>query len=198
MAANVQVILARDVANLGRIGELVAVRPGYARNYLVPQGLAMPASPKRVAEFEHKQRLVEHQRSKLREASQERAKELTQVQVTLTAKVGEQNKMFGSITSRDISKALEELGHNIHHRDIKLELPLKTTGLHTIDVRLEADVTTQIHVVIIPEKVEEPEQDEGEVEAAEEEATEEANEEAEGEAEVAAEEAAQSLPAEEA
>ena len=198
MAANVQVILARDVPNLGRIGELVAVRAGYARNYLVPQGLALPASPKRVAEFEHKQRVVEHQRGKLRAASEERAKALTQVQVSLTVKVGEQDKLFGSITSRDISKALIAEGHNIHHKDIKLEGTLKDVGEHAIDVRLEADVTTQIKVILIAEKVEEPEVAPEEVGAQLEAAAdaEDAEEEAEGEAEVAAEEAAATLPTE--
>lgn len=156
MAANVHVILARDVPNLGRIGELVQVRPGYMRNYLVPKGLALPASPKRVAEFEHKKRLVEHQRGKLRAASEQRAHELSQVQVTLTARVGEQNKLFGSITGRDISKALAEQGYDIHHRDIRLESPLRTIGLHVVDVRLEADVTAQVKVVVAPEVVEEP------------------------------------------
>lgn len=178
MAANVHVILARDVPNLGRIGELVQVRPGYMRNYLVPQGLALPASPKRVAEFEHKKRLVEHQRGKLRAASQQRAQELSQVQVTLTARVGEQNKLFGSITGRDISKALADQGFQVHHRDIRLEAPLRTIGLHVVDVRLEADVTAQIKVVIAPEVVESEEP------VAEEEA-EEAAAEAEGEGEEA-------------
>lgn len=180
MAANVHVILARDVPNLGRIGELVQVRPGYMRNYLVPKGLALPASPKRVAEFEHKRRLVEHQRGKLRAASQQRAQELSQVQVTLTARVGEQNKLFGSITGRDISKALADEGYEIHHRDIRLEAPLRTIGLHVVDVRLEADVTAQIKVVVAPEVVaEEP------TEAAEEEAPEAIEAEGEGEGEEA-------------
>ena len=152
MAGNINVILARDVPNLGRIGELANVRPGYARNYLIPQGLAMPASTERVAEFEHKKRIIEHKRRTLRAASEERAKELAKVQVTLTAKVGEQNKLFGSIGNRDISAALKAEGHDIHHKDIKLEGPLKTIGLHVIDVRLEADVTSQIKVVIAAEE----------------------------------------------
>jgi large subunit ribosomal protein L9 len=152
MAANVHVILARDVANLGRVGDLVQVRPGYSRNFLVPQGLALPASPKRVAEFAHKKRLIEHQRSKLRAVSEQRAQQISQIAVTLLAKVGEQGKLFGSITSRDISRALEEQGHPIHHRDIRLDNPLRSVGLHLVDVRLEADVTTQIKVVVAPDE----------------------------------------------
>ena len=157
MAANVQLILARDVPSLGRVGDLVTVRPGYARNYLVPQGLGLPASTKRVAQFEHQRKVVEHRRRILRAASEERAKEIAQLTINLTAKVGEQGKLFGSITSRDIAKALKDEGHVIDHRDLKLDGPLKEVGLHTLDLRLEADVTTQLKVVVVAEKVVEPE-----------------------------------------
>lgn len=151
MAANIHVILARDVPNLGRVGELVQVRPGYARNFLVPHGLALPASPKRVAEFAHKQRLVEHQRQKLRGASEARAQELARVQVTLTARVGEQGKLFGAITSRDVAQALSDQGYAVHHRDLKMEA-IKTIGLHVVDLRLEADVSAQVKVVVAAEQ----------------------------------------------
>src|SRR4051794_22643606 len=153
MSQNVPVILARDVANLGRVGELVNVRPGYARNYLVPMGLALPASPKRVAFFEHQKKVIEHKRRLLRAESEKKAKDMAQVQVTITAKIGEQNKLFGSITSRDISKALNAIGQHIHHRDIKLAEPIKTLGIHTVDVRLEADVAAQIKVIVAGEVV---------------------------------------------
>jgi len=156
MAQNVQVILARDVANLGRLGELVNVRPGYARNFLIPQNLAMPASPKRVAQFEHQKRVVEHKRRVLRAESEKKAKSMAGLAVTITAKVGEQNKLFGSITGRDISKALTAIGHAIHHKDIKLEEPIRAIGTYTLDVRLEADVTTQVKVIVAPEVVETP------------------------------------------
>ena len=153
MAQNVSVILARDVPNLGRVGELVNVRPGYARNYLVPMGLALPANSKRVTFFEHQKKVIEHKRRLLRADSEKKAKDMAQVQVTITAKVGEQNKLFGSITSRDISKALQAIGQNIHHRDIKLAEPIRTVGIHTVDVRLEADVAAQVKVIVAGEVV---------------------------------------------
>jgi large subunit ribosomal protein L9 len=165
MAQNVQVILARDVANLGRLGELVSVRPGYARNYLVPQKLALPASSKRVAQFEHQKKLVEHKRRLLRVESEKKAKEMGDVVVTLTARVGEQGKLFGAITGRDISRALTAIGHPIHHKDIKLEEPIRTVGSYTLDVRLEADVTTKIKVVVAPEVTATPAAPEAEAEA---------------------------------
>lgn len=153
MAQNIPVILARDVANLGKIGELVNVRPGYARNFLVPNGLALPASPKRVTFFEHQKRVIDHKRRMLRADSEKKAKEMSAVQVTLSAKVGDQGKIFGAITGRDISKALAAIGHNIHHKDIKLAEPIKTLGVHTVDVRLEADVSAQIKVIVAAEAV---------------------------------------------
>lgn len=160
MAANVQLILARDVPNLGRIGDLVKVKAGYARNFLVPQGLAHQASPKHVALFEHQKRVVEHQRSKLRAASEEKAKSLGDLQIALTAKVGEQGKLFGSISSRDIAKAMAAEGHIIDHRDIGMDGPLKSIGLHTLKLRLEADVSAQINVMIAPEEIVEEEVEE--------------------------------------
>lgn len=153
MAQNVPVILARDVANLGRVGELVNVRPGYARNYLVPTGLALPASPKRVAFFEHQKKVIEHKRRQLRGDSEKKAKEMSGVQVALSVKVGEQGKIFGAITARDISRALTAQGHPIHHKDIKLAEPIKSVGIHTVDVRLEADVNAQVKVIVSAEIV---------------------------------------------
>ena len=151
MAQNVQVILARDVANLGKLGELVAVRPGYARNFLIPNQLALPASPKRVALFEHQKKVIEHKRRLLRAESEKKAQSMSGVTVSINAKVGEQNKLFGSITARDISKALGAIGHNIHHKDIKLADAIRAVGTYSVDVRLEADVAAQVKVVIIPE-----------------------------------------------
>ena len=153
MAQNVPVILARDVGNLGRVGELVNVRPGYARNFLVPNGLALPASPKRVTYFEHQKKLIEHKRRLLRGESEKKAKDMASVSVTLSARVGDQGKIFGSITTRDISKALMAIGHPIPHRDIKLSEPIKALGNYTVDVRLEADVAAQVKVIVIAEIV---------------------------------------------
>ncbi|MBI1946502.1 MAG: 50S ribosomal protein L9 [Deltaproteobacteria bacterium] len=150
MAQNVPVILARDVGNLGRIGELVNVRPGYARNYLVPNGLALPASPKRVAFFEHQKKVVEHKRRLLRAESEKRAEQIKGITVTVSAKAGESGKLFGSVTNRDISKALIAIGQNIHHKDIKLAEAIRTVGTFEVDVRLEADVGSKIKVIVAP------------------------------------------------
>jgi large subunit ribosomal protein L9 len=151
MAQNIQVILARDVPNLGRLGELVGVRPGYARNFLIPNRLAMPASPKRVAQFQHQKTMIEHKRRTLRADSEKRAKSMSGLTTTLTVKVGEQGKIFGSIGNRDIAKALGAMGHMVHHKDVKLADPIKQVGSYDIEVRLETDVTTMVKVIIAAE-----------------------------------------------
>lgn len=154
MASNVHVILSRDVSNLGRVGEVVKVRPGYARNFLYPRRVALPVTPERLDQFEHQKRVVAHQLQKLRQASEEVKVRLASVQVTIPVKAGEQGKLFGSVGTRDIEKALHEAGFMVSHRDVKLDAPIKTVGLHQVEVRLEADVKAVVNVVVVP--VEEP------------------------------------------
>lgn len=154
MAAHVHVILSRDVSHLGHLGEVVRVRPGFARNYLFPKFLALPITGARLAQVEHQKRLIEHRKQKLRGESEVLAKSLTNTQITIHAKAGDHGKLFGSIGTRDIEKALTGAGYSISHRDIKLEHPLKTVGLHSIEVRLEADVKGTINVVVVPEVTE--------------------------------------------
>src|SRR5512141_626585 len=136
MASNVHVILSRDVSNLGRVGEVVKVRPGYARNLLFPKRLALPVSPESLLHFEHQKRMIAHKLQKLRQESEGVKVRLASVQVTIPVKSGEQGKLFGSVGTRDIEKALHDAGFQVSHRDVKLEAPLKTVGLHQVEVRL--------------------------------------------------------------
>ena len=154
MASNVHVILSRDVSNLGRVGDVVKVRPGYARNWLFPGKLALPVSQESITKLEHQKRMVEHQRAKLRQVSEGVKLRLASFQVSISMKAGEQGKLFGSVGTRDIEKALHDAGFVVSHRDIKLENPIKTVGLHQVEVRLEADVKAVVNVVIVP--IEEP------------------------------------------
>lgn len=151
MAANINVILARDVVSLGRLGEVVKVRPGYARNFLFPRLLALPVSLGRMSQFEHQKRMIEHTKQKLKAQSLEFKNKLADVQITVFAKVGAQGKLFGSIGTRDIEKGMKEQGYAISHRDIKLENPIKTVGLHQVEVRLEGDVKAMLNVVVAAE-----------------------------------------------
>ncbi len=173
MASRIQAILARDVANLGHVGDVVKVAPGYLRNYLLPQRLAMPVSKSRLEQFEHQKQLVRHQLSKLK-ATSEQVRDRIEVQkFTIEVKAGDQGKLFGSVGGRDIEAALLSHGFKVSHRDIKLEAPLKTIGIHEIPVRLEGAVMAKIKVILAPVIEEQPaaaaeEEDEAAAEGAEE------------------------------
>lgn len=146
-----QAILARDVANLGHVGDIVRVAPGYLRNFLLPNRLALPVSKSRLEQFEHQKQLVRHQLAKLK-ATSEHVRDRIEVQkFTLEVKAGEQGKLFGSIGARDIEACLKDNGFVVHHRDIKLEDgPLKTIGMHEVPVRLEGGVLAKIKVILAP------------------------------------------------
>jgi large subunit ribosomal protein L9 len=147
----IEVILREDIKTLGRAGELVRVRPGYARNYLLPQGLAYEATEgnrKRVAAESR----VRAARSEAEQADAERvAATLSQVTLTLRGKAGEEGKLFGSITSQDIAEELGRQGHNVERRRIELEHPIKTTGEHRVTVRLHPEVHAELRVSVVAE-----------------------------------------------
>jgi large subunit ribosomal protein L9 len=144
----IEVILREDIKTLGRAGEMVRVKPGYARNYLLPQGLAYEATEgnkKRVA-AETRVRAARDQAE--RAEAEKAAASLGEVTLTLTGKAGEEGKLFGSITSQDIAEALAGQGHPVDRRRIELEHPIKTTGVHTVTVRLHPEVHAQVRVSV--------------------------------------------------
>jgi large subunit ribosomal protein L9 len=147
----IEVILREDIKTLGRAGEMVRVKPGYARNYLLPQGLAYEATEgnrKRIA-AETRVRAARNQAE--RTEAEQVAATLREVTLTLTGKAGEEGKLFGSITSQDIADALARQGHQLDRRRIELEHPIKTTGSHTVTVRLHPEVQADVRVSVVPE-----------------------------------------------
>ncbi len=149
MASKVQAILARDVTNLGHVGDVVRVAPGYLRNFLTPKLLALPVSRTRLEQFDHQKKLVLHQLSKLKAASEEVRDRIEVQKFTIEVKAGEQGKLFGSVGGRDIEKVLKDNGFTISHKDIKLaDGPLKTVGIHDVPVRLEGGVMAKIKVIV--------------------------------------------------
>ena len=147
----IEVILREDIRTLGRAGEMVRVKPGYARNYLLPQGLAYEATEgnkKRIA-AETRVRVTRNQAE--RAEAERAAATLSEVALTLTGKAGEEGKLFGSITSQDIADALARQGHSVDRRKIELEHPIKTTGAHTVTVRLHPEVNAELRVSVAAE-----------------------------------------------
>ncbi len=143
-----KVILREDVDNLGKGGELVEVRPGYGRNFLIPRGLAVLANAKNVRELEHQKKVAEAKAAKLKQSAEAVAKRLAETPVSLTRKVGEQDKLYGSVTALDIAEALAARGLQIDRRSIDLAEPLKTVGDHEVPVKLHREVVGKVKVKI--------------------------------------------------
>jgi large subunit ribosomal protein L9 len=147
----IEVILREDIKTLGRAGEMVRVKPGYARNYLLPQGLAYEATEgnkKRIA-AETRVRAVRNQAE--RSEAERLAATLGGVSLTLSGKAGEEGKLFGSITSQDIADALAAQGHTIDRRRIELDHPIKTIGEHAVAIRLHPEVHAELRVSVVGE-----------------------------------------------
>lgn len=146
----VELLLAEDVASLGKQGEIVSVRPGYARNYLLPHGLATIAT-------EHNKKRVEKHRVKLEDLAKEKLKSLKKLadtiskySVTLEANANPEGHLYGSITAPDISKALKAAGYAVEADNVRLEGPLKETGMYTVKIHLHAEVETEVKVWVVP------------------------------------------------
>ncbi len=147
----IEVILREDIKTLGRAGEMVRVKPGYARNYLLPQGLAFEATEgnkKRIA-AESKARVSRDQAEK--GEAQKVAATLADVTLNLSGKAGEEGKLFGSITSQDVADALARQGHTVDKRRIELDHPIKTIGEHAVTIRLHPEVHAQLRVSVVAE-----------------------------------------------
>jgi large subunit ribosomal protein L9 len=145
----VKLILREDVENLGKIGEIVEVAGGYGRNYLLPRGLAVKASTKNLKEQEHQKKFIQARMDRQKKDAQEMAGSLDSVSCTISRKTGEDEKLYGSVTSRDIEEALREEGVSIDRKRILLEEPLKKLGVYTVPVKLHADVTGNIKVWVV-------------------------------------------------
>jgi len=148
-----QVILLERVQNLGELGDSVKVKPGYARNYLIPQGRAVIATAENVAEFEARRAELERQEAEALALVQARAEALQGKEVTLARKTGEEGKLFGSVGPQDIADALTEAGTAVSRHEVRLiNDTLRQVGEHEVRIHLYADVESSITVHIISEE----------------------------------------------
>ena len=144
-----EVILKQDVKNLGHKDEVVKVRPGYGRNYLIPRQKAVPATPENIAKFEARRAELEAQQQAILADAQTRAAGMTDLEVVITAKAGNEGRLYGSVGTTEIAEALAGLGHSIEKREVRLpEGPLRTLGRHTVELGLHAEVTASVVVVV--------------------------------------------------
>jgi large subunit ribosomal protein L9 len=144
-----EVILRQSIENLGSPGDVVNVKPGYARNYLLPRGLAYEATPgnlKRIAAERHRLEAAENSR---RDTAKDLAQRIESVSLTFSARVGEEGKLFGSITAADIAHQLEAQGVQVEKRQVDLHEPIRTLGVFQVPIRLHADVRPEVRVWVI-------------------------------------------------
>jgi large subunit ribosomal protein L9 len=147
-----ELILKEDVENLGRRGELVDVKPGYARNYLIPKGLAIIATKasRRILEEEKRQREIREK--KLKRDLQETAEELNNLSITIVVQAGEEDQLYGSVSEREIAEAVSrESGVKIEPGQVLLENPIKVLGVYTVAIKLHADVEATVKVWVVKE-----------------------------------------------
>ncbi|MBQ9536474.1 MAG: 50S ribosomal protein L9 [Desulfovibrionaceae bacterium] len=144
-----KLILRADVENLGTLGDIVNVKPGYGRNYLLPQGLAMVASPANLKAFELERKKLQAKMDALRTDAQSLASRLEALDVVIPMHVGENNKLYGSVTSTIIGDALSELGCEVDRRRILMDAPIRTLGEHPVRIRLHASVIAVITVKVV-------------------------------------------------
>jgi len=147
-----EVILKEDVANVGKIGEVVRVRDGYARNYLLPRGLVLLANKKNLKTFEHHKKVVADQKQKITREAESVGQSISAVSLIIRMRVGEEGKLFGSVTNIQIEKALKAQGLIVDRRKIQLEEPIKVAGDYEVPIRMTAELTVPLKVSVIPEE----------------------------------------------
>jgi len=146
------VILTENIMPLGQIGEVVNVASGYARNYLLPQGLALEATGKNVRELEHRKRILAQKREKVRQEMLSLAEKLNRTQLVFRRKVIEEDKLYGSVSAADILSALDERGFQLARKSVQLEQPIKALGESTVPVRVDAQIMANLKLVIEKEE----------------------------------------------
>ena len=144
-----KVILKQDYEKLGNAGDVVTVKNGYARNFLFPQQIAYEATPSNMKKYEEEKKRLNFQMSKEVKKAEKLGQELEKVSCTIAVAVGEEDKLFGSVTSQDIGAALNEKGIEIDKRKILLEEPIKALGIYTVPIKLHHDVTANVKVWVV-------------------------------------------------
>jgi len=147
-----QVILRKDVPKLGKAGDVVNVKDGYARNYLIPKGFAIPANQKNLQALEKERKLILAKAERERKRAQSLAEKLQGLTLTLYRRVVEEGKLYGSVSALDITKALAEKGFEIDKSQVLLEEPIKTTGTYEVNIKIHAGLLVPIKVEVIEER----------------------------------------------
>lgn len=144
-----EVILTEDVKNLGEMGDIVVVAPGYGRNYLIPKGLALPASAARKKELEHKRAQIELKKEKERAAALGIRGKIDGISITIAKRVSEGDSLYGSVTDREIAEVLASEGHSVERRQVELDRNLDELGIYKVAIKLASGVYAHIRVWVV-------------------------------------------------
>ncbi len=146
-----KIILAKDIENLGSAGDIVTVKNGYGRNYLIPKGFAFPANEKNVKELEFSKRVIEKKINAESFTANQTAEKLAECEIRIEKKVGEEGKLFGSVTTREIEEALKVKGFDIDHRNILVDGSIKKSGVYDVEVKLFRDIKGVFKLWVVAE-----------------------------------------------
>jgi large subunit ribosomal protein L9 len=146
-----EIILREDVQHLGKVGDVVKVKDGYARNYLLPKGLAYPATEANKKKIAYEGERIAKQRAVEKTAAETEATRLADVKLTFAVKVGEEEKLYGSITASDIQRKLEELGIHVDKRKIDLHEPIRELGEFNVAIKIHPEVRPEVRVTVVKE-----------------------------------------------
>ncbi len=151
-----KIILTKDIDKVGGAGEIVKVKDGYARNFLIPKGFAMPANEKNVKELEFNRRLIQKQIDGEYGKARELAEKIGAIDISIAKKVGEEGKLFGSVTTREIADAIKEKGFEVDHRHILLDGPIKKSGVYEVEVKLFRELKGKVKLWVVALEEETP------------------------------------------
>ncbi len=144
-----EVILNESIESLGKAGDIVKVSDGYARNYLIPKGIAIVANKKNLVQIEKQRAAILERAAKMRQEYEALAEQLAKLDLEISVKVGEEEKLYGSVTSMDIAKAIEDKGYQVDRKKILLPEPIKALGEYEVPIKLSPDVTATVNVKVV-------------------------------------------------
>ena len=147
-----QVILKENIENLGSMGSVIEVKPGYARNYLIPQGLAIEASKRRIKQLDHSKRLIEAKRKKELKDAESVAEKIGEMSVTIPVQVGIEDKLYGTVTNIDIAEALAAQGVEIDRKKISIDEPIKALGVYHATVKIAPEVNASLKIWVVKQQ----------------------------------------------
>lgn len=146
-----KVVLKDDVKNVGKIGQIVDVADGFARNYLVPRGLAIEANTKNVKSLEHEKKIIQEKAKKIRNSALDLSQKISAMTLVIKAKAGEEGKLFGAVTTMDIAEHLKNEGIEMDKKKISLDEPIKRLGSYSVAVKVHPEISTQLNVQVVEE-----------------------------------------------